>query len=495
MKKKIIGVLVCMLVIATVIPISTSTTDDKPNNIVDENESVIGTLPLAPYYQHSEEYVMKQKDSYTKSPLNRGWNWLPSYPNYAPSGIPDFYQKQSQWKSIVDGGNGIAESTAVGDDVQVIPVGQPVVDPLIPYVVAPGLNCALDSTHGGDDREMWMFCAAVATANCFWWLDSKYDDPDGFPGDGEDDFLLVEDYGTGDDHATANALLLIENLARATNITQNGYNYFDDWLDAIENWFTDAGLEDLFEVNFYTVPTFDFIAGEIEQGKSVILVVYLGKNDGGQCVLLVDHAFTCAGVNLEEQKIAICDPYWDIEDPGGPSHNDAQYVSYDIYDVAIGSPCPNYPEVKWWLLDYWPYYDFALPYYAYIIDTNNEPPNAPSISGKLDGKVNKEYEYTFNAVDIDTDEVKFFIDWGDGSQQSTDFITSGTDIKLMHKWDTKGTYNITAKAQDTNGFYSLRGTLKVSMPFSYNIPFVSFWERLFERFPHAFPILQRLLGY
>jgi hypothetical protein len=35
----------------------------------------------------------------------------------------------------------------------------------------------------------------------------------------------------------------------------------------------------------------------------------------------------------------------------------------------------------------------------------------------------------------------------------------------------------------------------VKMPTSYNIPFQSFWERLFERFPHAFPILRHLLEY
>jgi hypothetical protein len=36
---------------------------------------------------------------------------------------------------------------------------------------------------------------------------------------------------------------------------------------------------------------------------------------------------------------------------------------------------------------------------------------------------------------------------------------------------------------------------EVTMPVSYNIPTLLFWEQLFERFPHAFPILRNLLGY
>ncbi len=72
-----------------------------------------------------------------------------------------------------------------------------------------------------------MFCGPVALANCFWWFDSKYADPAGTPGDGEDQFALVEDYGAGDDHATANAPLLIEKLARAMNTTGKGTTYID----------------------------------------------------------------------------------------------------------------------------------------------------------------------------------------------------------------------------------------------------------------------------
>ena len=56
-------------------------------------------------------------------------------------------------------------------------------------------------------------------------------------------------------------------------------------------------------------------------------------------------------------------------------------------------------------------------------------------------------------------------------------------------------YAIKAKAKDVNGNESNWETLTVTMPYSYNVPFMQFWERLFERFPNAFPILRHLMGY
>jgi len=185
MRKKILGIFVCTLLIATMIPISTG---------------------------------LAEKSEYIGAPTDRAWTWLATFPNYAPSGMPDFDQTQGEWKGIIDGGNGIAETPAAGDDVQIISVGG-IVDPKKPAIIAPGPNCALESNPSGDDIEIWMFSYAVSTMNCFWWFDSRYDDPDGFPGDGEDEFPLVKDYGAGDDHIAANAPLSIEKMANALNIT------------------------------------------------------------------------------------------------------------------------------------------------------------------------------------------------------------------------------------------------------------------------------------
>ena len=126
----------------------------------------------------------------------------------------------------------------------------------------------------------------------------------------------------------------------------------------------------------------------------------------------------------------------------------------------------------------------------------NQPPVAPIINGAVNGKINLLYNYTFNATDPDRDEVYYFIDWGD--QTNSSWVgphSSGTEITEQHSWSKKGTYSIKAKAKDIYGAESEWGTLKVTMPLSYNPPQFHLFEWLFERFPYAFPVLRHLLGY
>ncbi|UCD13178.1 MAG: hypothetical protein JSW60_06360, partial [Thermoplasmatales archaeon] len=202
---------------------------------------------------------------------DNGWYWKDPYPNYAPSGMPDFSQKQKQWKSIVDGGNGTADTNATGDDIQLILMGGEVNPGDI--IIAPGQNCQLDTIASGDDVAKWAFCGPVALANCFWWFDSKYAIPDGTPGDGEDEFTLVENYGVQDDHSQDNVPLLIEELARAMNTSGKGKTSINDMADAIDQWLVDTNLQDNFEKTIKDEPTFEFIAGEINRSQDVILLL------------------------------------------------------------------------------------------------------------------------------------------------------------------------------------------------------------------------------
>jgi hypothetical protein len=131
---------------------------------------------------------------------------------------------------------------------------------------------------------------------------------------------------------------------------------------------------------------------------------------------------------------------------------------------------------------------------AYVF-INEKPPNPPTITGPASGKAGQPHNYTFNATDPNGDDVYYLIDWGDNT--SSGWIgpyPSGHEITQSHTWIKKGTYDIKAKTKDSYGYESDWATLSVKMPYSYNIPFLPFWERLFERFPHAFPILRHLMG-
>jgi hypothetical protein len=131
-----------------------------------------------------------------------------------------------------------------------------------------------------------------------------------------------------------------------------------------------------------------------------------------------------------------------------------------------------------------------------IVSVQNSPPNPPTIQAPGKGKAGVTYLCSFNTTDPDGDNVYYYIDWGDNS--TTGWIgpsVSGATIHQSHAWTTQGTYTIKAKAKDTNGAESDWGTLQVVMPLSYEPPHYRIFQWLFERFPHAFPILRHLLGY
>lgn len=255
-----------------------------------------------------------------KTMESRGWYWKPSYPNYSPQGLPDFDQKQDRWKKISPGPNGIIDSTVAGDDVFNIAEN----------CIAPGLDCYLNSTATGDDVEEWAFCGPVAVANCFWWFDSKFADPAGTPGDGQDQFTLIQDYGAGDDHAKANVPLLIENLARAMNTTGKGTTYINDMQTAISDWFTTTGLTDKFTVQTYDRPTFSFIESEIERSQNVILL--LGSYDYIIGPLMIDQSQILGSI-AELCKIATWTDYQEFVPTA------TRLDAIQIRLTMVGTPC------------------------------------------------------------------------------------------------------------------------------------------------------------
>jgi len=134
---------------------------------------------------------------------------------------------------------------------------------------------------------------------------------------------------------------------------------------------------------------------------------------------------------------------------------------------------------------------------AYKALLASNPPTAPGIDGETNGDVGTTYEYNFTSTDSNTDNLsEYIVNWGDGSNETiTGPFPSGSPATGSHKWTTKGDYTITAKAKDVNGIVGPEGTLTVTMPCSYNIPLHWFWGRLFQRFPTAFPLLRHLMGY
>ncbi len=128
--------------------------------------------------------------------------------------------------------------------------------------------------------------------------------------------------------------------------------------------------------------------------------------------------------------------------------------------------------------------------YIFTKEGENQPPNNPIIDGSNSGKPGILYDFTFNAVDPDGDDVRYIIKWGDETKIITDFNKSGNDITLSHKWTEVGTYTINAKAEDKFGSVGPETTKTVTIRKNKAV-----YSLLLLWFLEQFPILQKVLLY
>ena len=110
----------------------------------------------------------------------------------------------------------------------------------------------------------------------------------------------------------------------------------------------------------------------------------------------------------------------------------------------------------------------------------NSPPTEPSVpSGPTSGSSGAFYSYVTKSTDPDGDQVKYTLDWGDGTASTTCFVNQGTAIRVFHKWTvssgSENTFNVRVKATDRYGLAShwsspLSVTISGSSTSSYNNP-------------------------
>jgi hypothetical protein len=131
-----------------------------------------------------------------------------------------------------------------------------------------------------------------------------------------------------------------------------------------------------------------------------------------------------------------------------------------------------------------------------IAAESNSPEKPQPPTGPSEGKIKEGHTYKATGNDPDSDKIYYLFDWGDGTYSG--WIgpkNSGEMISANHTWVTKGSYQVKVAVKDVHGKQSeWSDPLPITMPYSYD-PMHQFFEWLFERFPHAFPILRHLLGY
>jgi len=128
-----------------------------------------------------------------------------------------------------------------------------------------------------------------------------------------------------------------------------------------------------------------------------------------------------------------------------------------------------------------------------FIGRSNDPPDTPTISGPLEGKIDIDYDFNFSSKDPDGDDIYYYVYWGDNWPIWNGPFPSGKEIKLNHTWTSKLPYTICVKARDEYGFKSNWSSIEFTIPknklFHHKFNFVS-W--LYEQIPFAFPLLKFL---
>jgi len=130
--------------------------------------------------------------------------------------------------------------------------------------------------------------------------------------------------------------------------------------------------------------------------------------------------------------------------------------------------------------------------YKALLGANN-PPEIPSIEGSESGKAGNDYDFSFSSIDKENDDIFYCIDWGDESGEiCIGPFPSGQEQIVSYIWTEEGEYIIRAKAQNMYGIESDYATFQVSMPKTkeFNFLFIQF----LENHPNLFPLLQLLLG-
>ena len=132
-----------------------------------------------------------------------------------------------------------------------------------------------------------------------------------------------------------------------------------------------------------------------------------------------------------------------------------------------------------------------------FVGRSNGPPIEPTIEGPTEGKKGIVYDFSFSSTDPDGDEIYYFIHWGDAWVEGwLGPYSSGETVTINHTWSDKATFAITVKTKDQYEFCSDWANFELSIPRSNSFDYkFDILNWLFERFPNAFPIFKNIIGF
>lgn len=119
----------------------------------------------------------------------------------------------------------------------------------------------------------------------------------------------------------------------------------------------------------------------------------------------------------------------------------------------------------------------------------SQAPINPEIYGPSKGKAGMPYNFSFDAIDPDGNDIYYRVDFGLNNYKNDKWVgpfRSGPYITISNEWPRKGTYTIKLTLYDSTLEYSNTITKEIEIEGngkSKNIQFTSFFEMFLQRFP------------
>ena len=97
-----------------------------------------------------------------------------------------------------------------------------------------------------------------------------------------------------------------------------------------------------------------------------------------------------------------------------------------------------------------------------VLSQSELPPSTPKlIFGPTTGKKGDINNFIISAIEPENEQIRYYIEWGDGTNEYSDFYLSEEIVNLSHKWNTEGVFNFYIYSEDDNGAKSINSEKNV----------------------------------